>query len=113
VGSFPTFFWHSLFTHSAFPFKQRDRTLVSSGAHNFASTRGVRTVPPESLITPSAKGKWEKWMSRRERPSVGIGEEKEAAEGLMDLQDTVGAVAFREADGVAAGVSRFVSSGKE
>jgi hypothetical protein len=42
---------------------------------------------------------------------VGIEEEnqeRDGAEGLMDLQDTVGAVAFREADGVAAGVSRFV-----
>ena len=50
-------------------------------------------------------------MSRRECPPVGIEEEnqeRDGAEGLMDLQDTVGAVAFREADGVAAGVSRFV-----
>ncbi len=58
-------------------------------------------------------------MSRLERPSGSIvdieeeNQEREGAEGLMDLQDTVGAVAFCEADGVAAGVSRFVSSGKE
>lgn len=35
-------------------------------------------------------------------------EDQKEEEGLMDLQDTVGAVAFCEADGVAAGVSRSV-----
>jgi taspase (threonine aspartase 1) len=65
----------------------------------------VPTVPAEALITASAKEKWQKWKEKLESSS-----EREEADsgGLMDLQDTVGAVAFQGTDGVAAGVSRSV-----
>jgi taspase (threonine aspartase 1) len=82
------------------------RTLVSAGAYSFASSRGVPTVPATALITASAKEKWQKWKDKLESSNY---EHKEAEPGgLMDLQDTVGAVAFHETGGVAAGVSRSV-----
>jgi len=81
------------------------RTLVSTGAYNFASSRGVPIVPAEALITASAKEKWQKWKEKLESSSL----HREAAlGGLMDLQDTVGAVAFLGTGDIAAGVSRSV-----
>ena len=63
------------------------------------------TVPAKALITASANEKWQKWKEELESSSCAY---KEAdSGGLMDLQDTVGAVAFHGVDGVAAGVSRF------
>jgi len=81
------------------------RTLVSTGAYSFAASRGVPTVPAEALITAPAKEKWQRWKEKLESSST----RKEAASGgLMDLQDTVGAVAFQGIGGIAAGVSRSV-----
>ena len=61
------------------------------------------TVPAKALITASANEKWQKWKEELESSSCSVD-----SGGLMDLQDTVGAVAFHGVDGVAAGVSRFV-----
>lgn len=65
----------------------------------------MRTVPAGDLITALAKEKWQKWKERLESYNC---ESEEGSSGLMDLQDTVGAVAFHETDGVASGVSRSV-----
>jgi len=82
------------------------RTLVGEGAREFASQTGtgVQVVPMESLITSQARDEWQKWKDRLE------GAQQKDAEvmpdGLRDVQDTVGAVACRCSNGVAAGVSR-------
>ncbi|CAA7261698.1 unnamed protein product [Cyclocybe aegerita] len=82
-------------------------TLVSSGAHTFATARGVESVDPSTLITPSARSQWEKWKARldsTDEPSGSLLRDEEE-EGLTDVQDTVGAVAFHTDDGFAGGVS--------
>ena len=81
------------------------RTLVSSGAEKFAAGGHVEMAPPEALIAPSAYERWKKWKQRLEdvnKESLAIGDE----ETLTNIQDTVGAVAFHELDGLASGVSR-------
>lgn len=65
----------------------------------------MSTVPAETLITAAAKEQWQKWKKRLESSNP---DHEEADSGRSDLQDTVGAVAFCETDGVAAGVSRSV-----
>jgi len=81
------------------------RTLVSSGAERFATGNDVEAVSPEGLISPHAYEVWRKWKQRLENtdtePLAVVGEET-----LADIQDTVGAVAFHEQDGLASGVSR-------
>jgi taspase (threonine aspartase 1) len=88
------------------------RTLVSSGAYNFATASGqVETIPPESLITPKTYEHWKKWKNRLEGFSTSINQSSQldtAGERLEDIQDTVGAVAWHGSDGLAAGVSRSV-----
>ncbi|KAG6831691.1 hypothetical protein H0H92_008334 [Tricholoma furcatifolium] len=84
-------------------------TLVSSGAHSFAMAEAQRgivdTVPAESMISQKAKDNWIKWKARLygEIPSDGM----EESASLSDIQDTVGAVAFRNGEPMAAGVSRL------
>jgi len=79
------------------------RTLVSSGAKNFATGNHVETVLPEALISPHAYEVWTKWKQRLENA-----DQEPLAEGtLANIQDTVGAVAFHEQDGLASGVSRY------
>jgi len=82
-------------------------TLVSSGAHSFASSHGVQTVHPDEMVTALARDQWIKWMSRLESHDHDSAPEPD--ETLRDIQDTVGAVAFHETDGMSAGVSRCVS----
>lgn len=81
------------------------RTLVSIGAQRFArTTESITIVPPESLVSTKAKTRWERWKRRLETTedaSVAIN----TAE-LNAIQDTVGAVAWHQNGGVAAGVSR-------
>jgi len=81
------------------------RTLVSSGAEKFAVGSHVEMAPPEALIAPGAYERWQKWKKRLEnvsKESLAIEDE----DTLAVIQDTVGAVAFHEFDGLASGVSR-------
>ncbi|KAF8628882.1 hypothetical protein AX15_003668 [Amanita polypyramis BW_CC] len=83
-------------------------TLVSDGAQNFVnSTRPglcIQLVNPDDLVTPRAKDEWTGWKNRLTSESAEIVNE-ERTTGLYDLQDTVGAVAWVEGEGGAAGVS--------
>ncbi|KAG5654406.1 hypothetical protein H0H81_003230 [Sphagnurus paluster] len=78
-------------------------TLVSEGAHAFAiansADRAIETVIPDSLISPKARNDWVKWKTRL------TSSQSMAAGSLTDIQDTVGAVAFQNAEAVAAAVS--------
>ncbi|KAF9529185.1 nucleophile aminohydrolase [Crepidotus variabilis] len=85
-------------------------TLVSNGAHLFATFRGVLGVPPESLISPAARVNWQKWKTRLENSytdasSPKIQHQQDDKDEEMSMQDTVGAIACLEGQGVAAGVS--------
>ena len=86
------------------------RTLVSSGAYNFAVDR-VESIPAEALITPKTYEHWKKWKNRLDSSddsSTWINQLDTADERLEGIQDTVGAVAWHGSDGLAAGVSRLV-----
>ena len=74
------------------------------------TSRGIPVVPPESLIAPSAKETWKKWKYKLEQAESGAtrDQREQGQEGLMEKQDTVGAVSFCVKDDMAAGVSRFV-----
>ncbi|PFH53818.1 hypothetical protein AMATHDRAFT_73230 [Amanita thiersii Skay4041] len=98
--------------HSRVPDKLgrlRPMMLVSNGARDFVTTTTssagtkVELVPPESLITPQASNEWKMWKDRliSASESVSIGQ----MDGLDNIQDTVGAVAWSEGVGAAAGVS--------
>jgi len=76
-------------------------TLVSSGAYKFAADQ-VETIPPEALITPRSYEHWKKWKTRLDSSDNSL---PWIGERLEDIQDTVGAVAWHESDGFAAGVS--------
>jgi len=95
--------------HFPFDFQHQHiiiRTLVSSGAKDFATGNHVETVLPEALISPHAYEVWRKWKQRLENADqepLAIGGEG----ALANMQDTVGAVAFHEQDGLASGVSRY------
>jgi isoaspartyl peptidase/L-asparaginase-like protein (Ntn-hydrolase superfamily) len=97
--------------HASAPFNLQHqhiiiRTLVSSGAEKFATGNHVETVLPEALISPYAYDVWRKWKQRLEsadKEPLAVEDE----ETLADIQDTVGAVAFHEQDGLASGVSRY------
>jgi len=69
----------------------------------------VETVPDDALIAPAMREQWGKWAGRlaasaptgaADANADGIGKS-----GLRDIEDTVGAVAFHRAHGMAAGVS--------
>jgi taspase (threonine aspartase 1) len=85
-----------------------DRTLVSSGASNFASDHRVETIPAEVLITPKTYEHWKKWKTRLDSSDGSSTGLDTGDERLEDIQDTVGAVAWHGSDGLAAGVSRLV-----
>ena len=76
------------------------------GARKFADGR-VETVSDDALIAPAAREQWERW-TRRLAASAQAGEDEPEGSDVRDTQDTVGAVAFHRAGGMAAGVSRFV-----
>jgi taspase (threonine aspartase 1) len=81
------------------------RTLVSSGAENFAAGSHVEMAPPGTLIAPGAYERWQKWKKRLENVNTELSA-IEDEETIADSQDTVGAVVFHERDGLASGVSR-------
>lgn len=58
------------------------------------------------MISPGAKSEWQKWKQRLETD-----ETKEESTSIHNSQDTVGAVAWANDGGMAAGVSRLVSQG--
>jgi taspase (threonine aspartase 1) len=83
-----------------------NRTLVSEGARSFATLHAptVETVPAETLRSARAEGEWKKWKSRMEIPDL---REVTMSDNKFDgVQDTVGAVSWHHAGGMAAGVSR-------
>lgn len=89
------------------------RTLVSHGAIDFvrAHAADVATVPPGSMVSITAEQTWKKWKDRLEGVSAeAIASDVPATELERDsfLQDTVGAVAWHQHGGLAAGVSRWV-----
>ena len=75
--------------------------LSSEGARSFAIAQSnlIPTVSSASLVSPRAQEEWKKWKGRLE---------SSVQRGRMPggIQDTVGAVAYNHADGIAAGVSR-------
>ncbi|KAK2464249.1 hypothetical protein APHAL10511_003706 [Amanita phalloides] len=83
-------------------------TVVSDGAQDLVIRAGfdVQSVHPDELVTPRAKGDWTKWKELLVAASESGNVTNDAQmPGLDDLQDTVGAVAWVDGDGVAAGVS--------
>ncbi|KAF8348325.1 asparaginase [Amanita rubescens] len=87
-------------------------TVVSNGARDFVRANfsradfGVQTIHPDELVAPRARDDWMKWKERLATvsESTHTGDHNQMA-GLHDIQDTVGAVAWVEGDGAAAGVS--------
>ena len=79
------------------------RTLVSEGARQFALSQpsSAHLVSLESLVSTKAEERWRVWKRRFVSPDP-----PPLSEHLDDIQDTVGAVAWHESDGMAAGVSR-------
>lgn len=63
-------------------------------------------MPPETLIAPFAHEQWKKWKARLESLEQALEARNKQEMGISDIQDTVGAVAFDPAGGMAAGVSR-------
>ncbi|KAI0775717.1 nucleophile aminohydrolase [Trametes elegans] len=90
--------------------------LVSVGATDFASTRGMACTP-ESMVSSRARCQWENWkgvLDGAQASSVArhytLAAEAAAGrslqtDGLHDRQDTVGAVSLDAAGNLAAGVS--------
>ncbi|KAG6920302.1 hypothetical protein DXG01_005071 [Tephrocybe rancida] len=88
-------------------------TLVSNGAHSFAAQLNtLDTVPPESLISTKARDDWTKWKARLDGAASDMANSSSTLTSLMDIQDTVGAVAYQSGGTVAAGVSRQQSMGQ-
>lgn len=87
------------------------RTLVSSGAYDFAITKGVETTFPEAMISPSATSEWQKWKERLENLETNQSRLVLESASIHNIQDTVGAVAWTSDGGMAAGVSRQVFRG--
>ncbi|KAI0780053.1 nucleophile aminohydrolase [Fomes fomentarius] len=90
--------------------------LVSSGASEFAKSRNLECIPPESLISPRAEHEWAKWKSQLEHAranqqltsSEGIDTTRRdlnQVDGMHERQDTVGAVVWDASGNLAAGVS--------
>ncbi|PPR05836.1 hypothetical protein CVT26_010116 [Gymnopilus dilepis] len=82
--------------------------LVSGGAQTFAMNAGnIEVVPPDALVSPTARATWEKWKARMDAPEdiSSILDENNPEESLQNIQDTVGAIAFSPESGLAAGVS--------
>ncbi|KAJ3819482.1 asparaginase [Lentinula raphanica] len=79
-------------------------TLVSSGAHSFASNNPRTSsgiVDKEAMISPRARDRWLYWKQRLSSASI-----EDSGKNMYDLQDTVGAVTscFGEmASGVSSG----------
>lgn len=82
----------------------RTRTLVSQGAVDFALKHGPSdgVVPPENMISESARQTWKKWKDRLESSAPAI---TQAPDTENLLQDTVGAVSWHSRSGFTAGVS--------
>ena len=59
-------------------------------------------------MTPKTYEHWKKWKTRLDSSDDSSTWLDTADERLEDIQDTVGAVAWHESDGLAAGVSRLV-----
>ncbi|KZV86225.1 N-terminal nucleophile aminohydrolase [Exidia glandulosa HHB12029] len=78
-------------------------TLVGEGARQFASQYGVELVDPETLVAPHARELWEKWSVRLAEVEAGATLTED--EKMGGMQDTVGAVAWVEGEGMAAAVS--------
>lgn len=77
-------------------------TLVSEGARQFALSQpsSAHLVSRESLVSPQAEERWRVWKCR-----FASSDPSSLSGNLNDIQDTVGAVAWHESDGMAAGVS--------
>jgi isoaspartyl peptidase/L-asparaginase-like protein (Ntn-hydrolase superfamily) len=85
------------------------RTLVSSGAYDFASNSGVITVPPDAMVSSRAQKEWRFW-SERVNNSITKDNDHPLPSGNRTLmQDTVGAVALDTTGSLASGVSRSVN----
>ncbi|TFK73923.1 N-terminal nucleophile aminohydrolase [Pluteus cervinus] len=80
-------------------------TLVADGARAFAKQHLGEDVlqPPEQLVSPKALKQWSTWKRRLDEPDQAPKPDNNS--GLDDIQDTVGAVAWSNAHGFAAGVS--------
>lgn len=84
------------------------RTLVSDSARLFAVSQGVETVPLESLVSPRANADWQTWKKRLELSDNFQNSTDSKSSSTHKMQDTVGAIAWDAAGGLAAGVSRPV-----
>ena len=64
-------------------------------------------INPDELVAPRARDDWVKWKEMLAATSESTcTSNHDQTVGLHDVQDTVGAVAWVEGDGAAAGVSR-------
>ena len=78
---------------------------MSVGASAFAQRQGIPTVTPDGLICPRTLSEWKMWKERL----VSSSTKPDPAEGLHNIQDTVGAIAWDSKGNLAAGVSRYAS----
>nr|GAT43010.1 predicted protein [Mycena chlorophos] len=78
-------------------------TLVSTGAHSFATSQAPHLlVPPDSLVSPRAKKQWATWKDRLSSAQ----DTATATDASSPMQDTVGAIVWDETSGnIASGVS--------
>ena len=86
----------------------QDRTLVSNGAHDFASASGLTTVRPDVMVSPRAQHEWKLWSEKLKGDMTGEVNHPELSGTNTVMQDTVGSVALDTFGRLAAGVSRFV-----
>ena len=87
----------------------QDRTLVSGGAHDFASDFGLTTVRPDVMVSPRAQREWKLWSDRLKRSMASGVNSLELSDANAVMQDTVGSVALDTSGCLSAGVSRSVS----
>ncbi|KAL4255002.1 Threonine aspartase 1 [Abortiporus biennis] len=91
-------------------------TLVSTGAYSFCASHGIPTLPAgSSLVSPRAHSQWCNWKKRLEEAqsdpshSMTFSNSQHPPSGTRQentmMQDTVGALAFDNVGGIAAGVS--------
>ncbi|KAF8740783.1 hypothetical protein AX14_007161 [Amanita brunnescens Koide BX004] len=87
-------------------------TVASDGARDFITANSskagfdVQMINPDELVAPRARDDWVKWKEMLAATSESTcTSNHDQTVGLHDVQDTVGAVAWVEGDGAAAGVS--------
>ncbi|KAF8520537.1 nucleophile aminohydrolase [Gautieria morchelliformis] len=80
-------------------------TLVSSGAHEFASASSISTVHPHAMVSPRAQQEWKYWSEKIKGDTISVNNRAELGGSNTLMQDTVGAVVLDTFGSLASGVS--------